>query len=325
MKIFSRLTILLTIVMVSVSTLFAQEDINAAGSIFNEGNQALKEKNYEVAVAKYKDALDMCEMIGMDADDLKFSIEDQIPVAQYYYGLDLVKNKKAMEGLEVLKEALASAKTVNNDKIINGSQKYIAKILGSVGRSKFKKEDFDGALASYDEALSYDPKSGTIYLYKGLTYKDMGDNDKMDAALLKAVEYGRADNDEKTAMNAIKTGRSVYLGLVQDAVTKKNFEDAIEQANHVLKYDERNGLAYYFIAVANNNLGNADAAIEAATKSLEFSDSSQETQAGIHLEMGKAFEAKGDNAKACEEYNQAAFGNFKAEADYKIKEVLKCQ
>lgn len=325
MRIISRLSILLTIVMVSVSTLFAQEEINTAGAIFNEGNEALKAKTYETAISKYREALDLCDMIGMDADDLKFSIEKQLPTAQYYYGLDLVKNKKAMAGLKELKEALAGAQATGNDKVEKGSQKYIAKILGSVGYSKTKKEDYEGALATFEEALSYAPEAGKIYLYQGLTYKNMGDNEKMDGALLKAIEYGRAENDEKTAMNAIKTGRGLYLGLVQKNIQDKDFNGAITNAEKVLQYDERNGSAYYFIAVANNNLGNSDAAIEAGNKAVEFSDSSQETQAGIHLELGKAFEAKGDNTKACEEYNLASFGNFKAEADYKIKEVLKCQ
>lgn len=325
MKITSRLTLLLTIVLMSVTTLFAQGDINAAGAIFNDGNEALKAKNYQLAVTKYQEALNLCDMIGMDADDLKYSIEKQIPTAQYYHGLNLVKNKKATQGLKVLKEALANAEATNNNKIIRGSQKYISKILGSVGYNKTKKEDYEGALKTFDEALSYTPESGDIHLYQGMTYKNMGDNNNMDEALLKAVEYARAENNEKTAMNAIKIGRSFYLGLVQKDINSKDYNGAIANAEKVLKYDDKNGLAYYFIAVANNNLKNVDAAIDAATKSLEFSDSAQETQAGIHLELGKAYESKGDNAKACEEYNLAAFGNFKAEADYKIKEVIKCK
>ncbi len=324
MKIISRLTFLLTIGMLSVTTLFAQEDINAAGAVFNDGNQALKEKNYEVAVAKYEEALNMCEMIGMDADDLKFSIENQLPQAQYYYGLDLVKNKKASQGLKVLKQALESAQATNNDKVIKGSQKYIAKILGSVGYSKTKKEDYEGALATFDEALTYEPESGKIYLYKGMTYKNMNDDQKMDEALLKAIEYGRAGNDEKTAMNAIKIGRGFYLGLTQKAIEKKDFPGAVENANHILKYDDKYGPAYYFLSVALNNNGAFAEAIEAATKASEYSDSSQETQAGIHLELGKAYEGTGDKLKACEEFNMASFGSFKAEADYKLK-VLECK
>ncbi|PIE87919.1 MAG: hypothetical protein CSA04_04530, partial [Bacteroidetes bacterium] len=124
---------------------------------------------------------------------------------------------------------------------------------------------------------------------------------------------------------AIKTGCNVYLGLTQKDITKKNFKSALSNAQSVLKYDEKNGNAYYLMAVANNNLNNTDAAIEAGTKSLEYSDNSQETQAGIHLELGKAYEAAGNSAQACKEYKLAAFGKFKAEAEYKTKEVLKCQ
>ncbi|NCD40732.1 MAG: tetratricopeptide repeat protein [Bacteroidia bacterium] len=325
MKIFSRLTILLTLVMLSTSMIFAQEDLNAAGSVFNEGNEALKAKNFDVAITKYEEALGMCKIIGMDAYNLKANIEKQLPQAQYYYGLDLVKNKKVTQGLDLLKEALKNAKPVNDQKVIDGSNKYIATILGSMGYQKTKKEDFENAISTFDEALSYNPRAGKVYLYKGMTYKEMNDDKNMDESLLNAIKYAREENDEKTAMNAIKIGRSFYVGKIQSAIEAKNYSDAITQGEHVLKYDDKYGPAYYFMAVAYNNLSQYDNALTAATQALGFSDSAQETQAGIHLEMGKAHEGNGNTTAACEEYNQAAFGNFKAEAEYKVKEVLKCQ
>jgi len=325
MKFSKRLAIVLVILLSAGVSLFAQEDLNAAGAIYNEGNEALKAKNYPEAIAKYEAALKVCSVIGMDADDLKFNIEKQLPSVQYSYGLDLVKQKKASAGLKVLKEALASAKTVNDQNIIDKSNKYISRILGSIGYGNTKKGAYDVALLKLDEALTYTPESGKIFLYKGLTYKEMGDEEKMDESLLNAITYGRAENDEKTAMNSIKTGRGYYIGLVQKAVEKKDYNQAIASADKALKFDDHFGLAYYFKAVSFNNLKQYDKAIEAASLASEFSDNAQETQAGIHLELGKAFEGNGDTANACTEYTQAAFGSFQAEAEYKMKEVLKCQ
>ena len=325
MKFFKRLAIVLVILLSAGVSLFAQEDLNAAGAIYNEGNEALKAKNYPVAISKYQDALNVCSIIGMDADDLKFTIEKQLPGTQYSYGIDLIKQKKAGEGLKVLKEALAAAKFVNDQKVIDNSNKYISRILGSIGYGNTKKGNYDVALTKLDEALTYTPESGKIFLYKGLTYKEMGDEEKMKESLLNAITYGRAENDEKTAMNSIKTGRGYYLALVQNSIEKKNFNQAIVDADKALLFDDHLGLAYYFKAVSFNNLKQYDKAVEAATLASEFSDSAQETQAGIHLELGKAFEGSGDAASACTEYSQATFGGFQAEAEYKMKEVLKCQ
>lgn len=325
MKFFKKTAIILVILVSVGVSLFAQEDLNAAGAIYNEGNVALKAKNYPEAISKYEEALEICSIIGMDADDLKFNIENQLPGVQYSYGLDLVKQKKASAGLKVLKEALEGAKEVNDEKIISKSNKYISRILGSIGYSNTKKGAYDVALSKLDEALTYTPESGKIFLYKGLTYKKMGDEAKMDESLLNAITYGRAENDEKTAMNSIKTGRGYYIALVQKSIEKKNYDQAIVSADKALKFDDHFGLAYYFKAVSFNNLKQFDKAIEAASLASEFSDSSQETQAGIHLELGKAFEGNGDTANACTEYTQASYGSFQAEADYKIKEVLKCQ
>jgi len=61
------------------------------------------------------------------------------------------------------------------------------------GNALYKKKDFDGALAAYDEAISLDPKNMTFVSNKAAVYFTSKKWDECIAACLEAVEVGKAN------------------------------------------------------------------------------------------------------------------------------------
>ena len=61
------------------------------------------------------------------------------------------------------------------------------------GRACLDKQDFDGAIAAFTQAVGLDPKDAKGYYLRGLAYGNKGDHDKAIADFTKAIELDPKD------------------------------------------------------------------------------------------------------------------------------------
>ena len=91
------------------------------------------------------------------------------------------------------------------------------------------------------------------------------------------------------------------------------------------EYGEGDANTYYYYALAYNKIKDWDKAIISANKALEIEKDEKDAKAKIYFELGTAYYGKGDTSEACKAYKDAAYGDYVAQANYQLKEVLKCQ
>ena len=103
----------------------------------------------------------------------------------------------------------------------------------------------------------------------------------------------------------------------------KNPRGALALLNDALKYGEDSDV-YFIMARAYNSAKQFDNAISSANKSLALAKGSAADKAKINFELGMAQNEKKNKTAACNAFKAAAFGQFKANADYYIKQ-LGCQ
>lgn len=319
MKTLKTTLVLFLIGLVSFS--FAQ-DLNEAGTAFNDGNEAIKAKKFADAVRHYENSLDMCQMIGEDATELQSKVEGQLTKAYYYNAQVLYKKKNFDASIEEFKKAIEAAGVSNDEKTKKKSTAFIPKVYSSQGLGLVKEKKYDDAIAIFNKALEYKKGFVNAHYGLGLAYKGKDDVDQAVANFEAAVANG-ADNPKaaKTVNKAKSAGSKM---LEAKAAKELQIEHSKEAVGYLKKANEFSGgsfNSYYLLALANNKLKNFDAAIEAATTGLTFEGGDTNS---INFELGKAYEGKGDSANACAAYKKVTSGPNVQAAQFQIKEVLKC-
>lgn len=319
MKTLKTTLVLLFIGLVSFS--FAQ-DLNEAGTAFNDGNQAYKSKNYSDAVMFYNNSLDMCQMIGADAAELQAKVEAQLPKALWKNGISLYKKKKFDEAIEELKKCKTTAEKAGDEKIAKYAKIYIPKVYSSKGLSLVVDKQYDPAIEVFNEAFEYNPKCVDSNFGLGLAYKGKEDIEKatqyFDAAIAAGASNPKA---EKTVNKAKDAGQKMLEAAAAKELQIEHADQAVTYLNKSIEYSGGSFNSYYLLALANNKLKNFKAAVEAATTGLTFSGGDANS---LNFELGKAYEGIHDSANACAAYKKVTSGPNVQAAQFQMKEVLKC-
>jgi len=320
MNILKKTLILLFVGIVSLS--FAQ-DINEAGTAFNDGNEAYKAKKYAEAVENYTTSIDMCQLIGADAADLQSKVEAQLVNALYKNSLTLYKGKKFDAAVEELEKTIKAAEVAGNDKTAKKAKAYIPKVYSSEGMGLVKAKKYDDALAFFDKALAYKEGCVNAYYGQGLAFKGKEDIDAATKSFEAVVANGEGNTKAaKTVKKAKSAGQKMLEANAAKELQIEHTQKAIDYLNKSLDFGANSANTYYMLALAYNKQKKYADAISAANTgiNLEAGDKSN-----LQFELGKAYEGKGDSANACTAYKAVVSGPNVQAAAFQIKEVLKCK
>ena len=165
---------------------------------------------------------------------------------------------------------------------------------------------FAEAAAEYQKAIDINGEDGVAWFRLGMCKSKSGDVEGAIAAFAKASEFG-----QKTA--ADKQLENLYSEAAVAALKAKNFAGTLE---NVLKANE------YGFTKLNVYGGIAALNLKKYDQCISLLEGDSSTNAKYYLAI--AYEAKGDNAKACENYKAIATDkNFGAYATSKVSTLCK--
>ncbi len=316
----------LVVLLVSMLALSAfAQDINQAGNLFNEGNEAVKNNQFETAIQKYTEAMEMAEKLGPEGEMIVINAQSQIPQLYYKMGVTDYGAKKVDKAISEFEKAIEYGTKYNDPGTVEKAKNTIPKLYYSKGASAYKSKNYEEALANYQKAVDNNPEYSRAYYGMAITYNKIGDTPKMKESFDTALKLAEADGDDKMVTNIKKNGKKLFLANGQKGLQAQDWGKALTCLNASLSYDADNADVYYYVALANNGLKEYAKAIKAAEKGLAMSaDQNDDFKAKFYYEMGNAFKGQGQNTKACEAYKNAKFGSFTDNANYEITQVLKC-
>ncbi len=135
-----------------------------------------------------------------------------------------------------------------------------------------------------------------------------------------ADEAGSA-NDAATASKQL--GRLYFVRAVEVQKVKK-WKEVLADAKRSVEYDGTNAQAQKLMGIAGVELKDWDTAIAGLEAALTADPNAKDKNNTIYR-LAVSYEAKKNTAKACEYYKQLlGDANYKATADHKIKNELKC-
>ena len=304
-----------------LSGAFAQS-VDEVGIKYNEGNEKYNAKEYAQAVDAYKAGLEIANEVGMDADDLKASIETQLGKAYYKNGIALYKTKDLDASLVVLDKGYAFVKEIGDSKSEKKYVSVIAQVRSKKGDALRKEKKLDEAFSEYQMALKIKPTCVKAFYGQGMVFKAKGDMEKMMEKMDKVIENGEGNSKAaKTVAAAKSTSSKTLFNAALTALQDNKANKAIEYINYSFKYADGNADSYYYLAVSYNKAKKWADALTAAEKALTLKEGDK---SDIYFEQGQAFEGNGDNTNACGAYKKVSGGANVESAKYKITTALKC-
>jgi tetratricopeptide (TPR) repeat protein len=193
------------------------------------------------------------------------------------------------------------------------------------GNDLLRQQDYEGALARFDEGLSLDSTSNKNAYGRALALVQLDREDEAVAAFEQAIALSEAAADAETAqaarraVGAIAYNRAMAL-LAANPLPQATAEEALPLLQTAEAGDvEADQLPYQF-ARAHNVLGNYDEAARYAEMAVE-ANAEVEDKSGYYIELGLARQGAGDVAGAREAFEMARQGAWSGWAEHYLREL----
>ncbi len=305
------------------------QTLNEAKEAFNEGVSAIQSNNFDEAIAQFNKCMEIYpeldEEESIEAEEMVVQIESKLPALYYQVAMDLYKDKKLDEAIEKFVETSEVANKYNDQSTSERASKVVPQLYYQRAGNKYDNDDFKGALEDYNKAIELNPEYDKAFYMKSLVCKKLDDEEGFLESTRRAIESAGNNNNESVVGKAKESGSKYFLMKGDEAKSAQKYAEAKEYINLAIEFDSESSVAYYLLALVDNQLNNYDNAIEAANKALTYEDDVPEGKARIYYELANALKEKGENGKACDAYRKAAYGAYKEAAEYQIKYVLECE
>ncbi len=294
---------------------YAQEDvdINEAIRLYNDAVTALNDKNFTTALDNAQKALKIATASeAEEAVATKQNIENLIPKIYYGEGRQLATDKKYDEALVVLQKAVDAATKYNDTEVKDAAEGLIPQLLLVNANTLLSSQKFAEAVAAYEKVIAVIPDEANAYLGLGQAQIRLNSEDAAVATLEKASQLGAKD--------ASKLLTNIFLKKAVAGQASKKWNDVYTNAEKALSYDEDNVNGNKLLGAAAIQLKKWDTAITVYEKLLPTEKNPDNTIYSLAM----AYDAKGNKAKACENFKKlvtSSNAQIKAYAEAKVKEL----
>lgn len=210
------------------------------------------------------------------------------------------------------------------DTIYVSSPENDARARFNEGNSLLREEDYEGALAKFDEGLSLDPSNGRNAYGRALALAQLDREDDAVAAFQQAIELSDARDDEETGTAARRAlGQISYRKAMALMQANPLPETNAEQALPMLEEAEAGGvdtpMLPYQMARALNVLQRYEDAERYAMMAVENSES--DDKSAFYIELGLARMNSGDIAGAREAFEMTRDGQWGSWGEHYLRQL----
>ena len=284
------------------------QDLATAAETYKNAAEAFNSGNKVEALAGFQKALEEAMALGDEGAELATECKKLIPTVLLSLGKECVTNKDMDKAVDYLNQAATLGKEFEQTEVEGEAKELIPVVLMADGDSMLNEGKYAEAAARYNEVLAINPENATAYIRTGMCQAKLGNEAAAVEAYTKAAEKGEKDA-------AYKQLNTMYANKAITAFKAKDNAGALENALKAGEYGE-NLNAAKIGGIAAFNLKKNDTAI----KLLEQVAKANPNATDVKYYLARAYEAKGNKAKAVENYKKiVGDAKFKAFAEQKIK------
>ncbi len=243
--------------------------------------------------------------------------QDATAASLYNKGLASLKAKDYETGYPQIEAALKAAEAEGNEKVVTLAKKNGAKAAYNLGSAKRKAKAYDEALTLFARGIELNPDYSSNYMGRAQALDGKGDKIEAVKAYISAAGLAEKGGKADRAVQLVKKAGSIVGKLYSG----KNYAGAIEAGKAHLALKETDKVHYYLGQSFSKTKDNANAATH-INKAVELA-----TAAGTavpdkyYWAQGNILEATGNKADALAAYKKITGEKYKANADFKVKEL----
>ncbi|MFP4556548.1 MAG: tetratricopeptide repeat protein [Bacteroidales bacterium] len=292
----------------------ALEEYNAGASIIKEDPEKALEHLYR--------ALEISEDLDIEGREAKELAESLIPRAHLQRAMNLYRAKKMLECIDEMEKAQETAEKYFDGNTLERAERIMPQLYNQLGNREYRADNFEEAISYYKKAIEIKSNYPDPLYGLALVNQKQENYEKMLDYLKKTLEVANEVNDRDKAEDSQRKAKNYLLKEGDKAQKAKNYKEAIEFFTKALEFDNTDGTIYFLLAINHSELKNWEEVVENGNLALENPNGLDE--AGIYYQLGVAHQNLGNNSEACEAFNNALSGSYRAAAEYQINEVLKC-
>lgn len=245
------------------------------------------------------------------------SAQDATAASLYNKGLASLKAKDYENGYPQIEEALKAAEAEGNEKVVTLAKKNGAKAAYNLGGQKRKAKAYEEALTLFNRGIELSPNYSSNYMGKAQALNAMGKKTEAVTAYIAAADLAEKGGKADRAIQLVKKAGSIVGKLY----TGKKYAEAIEAGKAHLELKETDKVHYYMAQSFSKSKDNANAGTH-ITKAVEMAEASGAAVPDkYYWAQGNILEANGDKSGALVAYKKISGDKYKANADFKIKEL----
>ena len=232
----------------------------------------------------------------------------------YNEGLALLKSKDYSGGLVLMEQALAKAGP-EDEKVVALAKKNGAIAAYNAAGSLRKNGSLDQALELYNKGIELSPANSSNYEGVARTYEAQGKTDEAIKAYLLASNKGAEEGKQEKAESRLKKART----MVGKLFVAKSYDAAISAGNAFASVKNDDAEVHYYLSRSCAETGNAEKALEHASSAISLVGEVAPDK--YYYAQATQFEKLGNKAEAVAVYKKITGDKYKAQAEYKIKEL----
>jgi tetratricopeptide (TPR) repeat protein len=305
------------------------QDLNDAKREIKKGDLQKRSNEYETAIQSYSNCVNIIKDLGAGADEeaveLMAAAEKKWVKTHLDYANELLKQDKYDQALDHYNKVIDLGKQYQQDDYVEKAENNVPKVWYAKGKAQLSSKNFEDAITYLDKAIEFDPEYGWAYIRKAQVYMSTGDDAKLEQAVKEAISIGENSNQSNVVKTAEQVGYKYFYNKGATALKGKDYKTAAENLQKAVNY---NGSAtiYHYLALSYGQIGEFQKAIENEKTAIDMmkKEKSEEEMAKYYYALAGYYKEVGENSNACDAFKNAAFGQYKANAEYQIKHILKC-
>jgi tetratricopeptide (TPR) repeat protein len=224
-----------------------------------------------------------------------------------------------------LSEAVRLAEATDQSNALTKLQNFQQKLPTKWGNKALKAEKYDRALTHFERGTEWSPNDAYVYYGKGLALVNMDSTTAAMEALTQAIEVGNNNSDMRTATLATERIRQEFIAKASKALSAQNptvakVNEALAHLDEMRQYVDPSAKSLFYRATALYEQGQHEQAITTAEQGLKrLQQGSRTDRAKYHFIVAESQMKLGNKQAACQTFEQAAFGDYKARSDHYLK------
>ncbi|MGA9981775.1 MAG: tetratricopeptide repeat protein [Candidatus Sulfotelmatobacter sp.] len=177
-----------------------------------------------------------------------------------------------------------------------------AAALAGLGKVALAEHQYPAALKYFEESLAREPQASSIHYQLAMTYRALGDIQKMQEQLQARGEVEPAIQDPLLdEIDALKQGKVGLLEVATKAMHENRFADAAAAYRKMTNLDPSDAIAYRYLGVALAQSGKFDEALQEYAHALQLDPKN----APVHFSMGILLIETGKEESAITHFREA--------------------